>query len=135
MASRRSRNASSLALKSAELAFAAPQVVVHRMARMAAAGPVLSERDLREFQRMGTEKISAFAESWNAMALQAARANQDLAAGFLRSLWSPLAWASPFAHTAAQLHRAALGVLHEGIDPVHREATANARRLARTKLR
>jgi hypothetical protein len=135
MASRRKRNASSLAVKSAELAFAAPQVVAHRMARMAVAGPVLSERDRREFQRMGAEKLTAFAESWNAMALQAARANQDLAAGFFRSLWSPLAWASPFAHTAAQLHSAALGVLHEGIDPVHREATANARRLARTKLR
>lgn len=127
------RNAQTLTMKSIELAFAAPQVVVHRMARMAAAGSVLSARDRREFQLMGEEKVVAFTESWNAMALQAIRANRALAASVVL-FWSPAAWGAPFARATAQLHGAALGVLSEGIAPMHRKATANARRLARARL-
>jgi hypothetical protein len=36
---------------------------------------------------------------------------------------------------AAQVQSAALGVLGKGLAPIHRKAVANARRLARTKLR
>ena len=43
MASRRTRAKSSLALQAAELALAVPQVVAHRMTRMALAGPRLSD--------------------------------------------------------------------------------------------
>jgi hypothetical protein len=39
------------------------------------------------------------------------------------------------AASAAQWHKAALGVLGKGLTPVHRKAVANAKRLARTKLR
>jgi len=35
----------------------------------------------------------------------------------------------------AQLHGAMLGVLAEGMAPIHRKAVANAKRLAKTKLR
>jgi hypothetical protein len=135
MAARRNRNAKSIATKTAGLAFAAPQVVAHRLARMATSGPTLSARDRKEFQLMGTEKVAAFMESWNAMALQSIRANQALAAGFFRCFWSPWAIVNPSARTAAQLQNAVLGVLSKGIAPVHRKATANARRLARTKRR
>lgn len=82
---------------------------------------------------MGAEKVAAFAESWNAMVLQAICANQALAATFIRSMWSP--WRNTSARTAAQLQSAVLGILSKGIAPVHRKATANAKRLARTKLR
>jgi hypothetical protein len=34
-----------------------------------------------------------------------------------------------------QVHGATLGVLGKGLAPVHRKAVANAKRLARTKLR
>ena len=136
MASRRKRKPQSLVAKAAELAFAVPQVVAHRVTRMAIAGPSVSERDRKEFQRMGTEKTAAFFESWNAMTMQALYANQALAASFFRSFWSPSLKGRPSTSAvAAQLHSAALGVLGKGMAPVHRKATANAKRLARTKLR
>ncbi|HKX41376.1 MAG TPA: polyhydroxyalkanoate granule-associated phasin [Burkholderiaceae bacterium] len=130
MPARHHRHAQTLATKTAELALAAPQVVAQRLARMAVAGPLPSARDRREFQRMGAEKATAFAESWNAMAQQAARANQALVASFWRAAWSPWMLAQLPAN-AALLQSAALGVLSKGLAPVHRTATANAKRLGR----
>ena len=94
---------------------------------MAIAGPSVSERDRKEFERMGTEKMAAFCESWNAMAMQALRANHALASSFLRLFWSPWLRGKPSASAAAaQLHNAALDVLGKGMAPVHRKAVANA---------
>ena len=137
MASRRPRSASrSLAVQAAELAFAVPQVVAHRVTRMALAGPKLSLRDRKEFERMVAEKHSAFGESWQAMAAQAALANQMLATSFVRSLMSVAQGKKPSAAgSAAAIHRAAVGVLGKGLAPVHRKAVANAKRLARTRIR
>lgn len=85
---------------------------------------------------MGAEKTAAFGESWNAMTLHAFRAHQSLAVSCLRSFWSPSPKGGPSASAvAAQWHSAALGVLDKGLAPVHRTAVANAKRLARTKLR
>ena len=88
MATRRSRSTHSLATKAAELAVAVPQVVAHRVTRMALSGPTLSPRDRKEFERMVAEKNAAFAESWQAMATQAMLANQALASSFFRSFLS-----------------------------------------------
>jgi hypothetical protein len=133
---RPSRKTKSIAAKAAELAVAVPQVVAHRVARMAMAGPTLSERDRKEFERMVAEKHTAFGEAWQAMATQSVRANQALAESFVRSAWSPSPGDKPTAAAmAAQLQDAAMGVLGSGLGPVHRKAVANARRLARTKLR
>ena len=68
-----------LARKSGELMQAAPQVVAVRVGRMLTAGPQPSARDRREFQRMGAEKVEAFAQSWQAMAVQALAAQQQWA--------------------------------------------------------
>jgi hypothetical protein len=136
MATRRRRATQSLAVKAAELAFAVPQVVAHRVTRMALSGPKLSARDRKEFELMLAEKHAAFGESWNAMSRQAALANQALATSFFRSFLSVARGKKPSAAaSAAQLHKAALGVLGKGFAPVHRKAVANAKRLARTKLR
>ena len=136
MPSRRTRKTQSMVTQAVELAFAVPQVVAHRVARMAIAGPTLSERDRQEFQRMGGEKTAAFSESWNAMTLQALHAHQALAASFFRAFWSPSLKGRPSASAvAARLQSAALDVLGKGMAPVHRKAVANAKRLARTKLR
>ena len=136
MPSRRTRKIVSIATQASELAFVVPQVVAHRVARMAIAGPSPSERDRKEFKRMSSEKVTAFGESWNAMAMQAFRANQLLAASFLRALWLPsLTSKSPANTVVAQLQGAALGIMAKGMAPVHRKAVANAKRLARTKLR
>ena len=130
------RRTKSVTRKAVELAVAAPQVVAHRVTRMAIAGPTLSERDRKEFNLMVAEKKTAFAEAWQAMAVQTVRANQTLAASFFRSMWSPRGWGNASAgKMAAQVQGAALGVLDRGMAPVHRKAVANAKRLARTKLR
>ena len=136
MATRRNRASRSLAVQAAELAVAVPQVVAHRVTRMALSGPKLSARDRREFARMVAEKNAAFGESWNAMAVEAALAHQALAASFFKSLLSVAGGKRLSAATsAAQWQRAALGVLGKGVAPVHRKAVANAKRLGRTKLR
>ena len=133
---RRKRKATSLVVKVAELAFAVPQVVAHRVTRMAVAGPALSQRDRKEFKRMSAEKTEAFSESWNAMTMQALRANQALAASIFRSFWSPSLRGMPSSGAVtARLQGIALDVLGKGLSPVHRKAVANAKRLARTKLR
>ncbi len=136
MTARRKRATHSLAVKAAELAFAVPQVVAHRVTRMALAGPTLSARDRKEFELMVGEKNAAFGESWKAMSAQAVLANQALAASFFRSFLSAARGKKPSAAaSAAQLHKATLGVLGKGFAPVHRKSVANAKRLARTKLR
>lgn len=85
---------------------AVPQVIAHRTARMLAAGANPSARDRLEFQRMGIEKAFAFWESMHAM------------------WWS--AWLAPW--SAAKM-------MEKGIAPVHRRATANARRLRKIRKR
>lgn len=136
MSSRSTRTTKSITIKAAQLAVAAPQVVAHRIARMAMAGPTPSKRDREEFNRMVAEKQTAFAESWQAMATQTIRANQALASAFLLSAWSAGFWSKPSTgRAAAQVQSAALGILGKGMAPVHRKAVANARRLARIKKR
>jgi hypothetical protein len=127
-----------LATQAAELSLAAPQVVVHRLARMASAGATPSAADRREFARMGTEKVAAFWQSWFAMGLSA-----------WQQAWQPWtgAWgwpATPFAARArrgagaaavAEASRAAGRILAAGLAPVHGRAVANAKRLARRRSR
>ena len=135
MAIRRTRKSKALAVKSLELAIAVPQVVAHRVTRMALAGPTLSDRDRKEFQMMVNEKHAAFAQAWSDMAMHAFRANQALMASMLRSFFTPFSYKRPSAASAAaQVQNAAIGVLGKGSAPVHRKAVSNARRLAKTKL-
>lgn len=142
MSTRRTRSSAPLARKLAELSLAVPQVVAHRVTRMALAGPSPTARDRQEFERMVEEKKLAFGQSWMAMGLQAVQAQQALALSMMRSFWSPASLGrrppSAAAVTAAvtsQLQRAAVNVLGQGLAPVHRKAVANAKRLARTRLR
>ena len=136
MPAQRKPRAKSLSAKVAEIAFASPQVVAHRVARMAMAGPLPSKRDRKEFERMGAEKSAAFQESWSAMAAQVVRANQALTVSVVRSLLSPsLDRRKSATALASEMRIAAMGVLDKGMAPVHRRAVANTKRLARTKLR
>ena len=120
MTSSRSRKHKPLHLQATELAFAVPQVVGHRLTRMALAGPVLSARDRREFHGMGQEKMLAFWQSWFGMGWALAESMQK---AWLASLQGAKV---PMLDTQA--------LLAHGLAPVHRKATANARRLARTRL-
>jgi hypothetical protein len=131
--SRRSA-ATPLAAKAVELYVAAPQVVAHRVARMARAGGAPSARDRREFARMGSEKVTAFYQSWAAMWTQALQAQWQLA-----QAWAavPMQLAAgrraPLRAPLAKSRRAVAGVLSAGLAPVHSKALANARRLSRRK--
>lgn len=128
------RQRSTLAQRSAELAFAVPPVMAHRIARMALAGATPSPRDQREFTLMSAEKTAAFQQSWLAMGLQLWRAQQQFAVFWWRACLSP--WGPPSAQAiGTHLQSAALGVLGQGLAPVHRTAVANAKRLSRTRLR
>jgi hypothetical protein len=135
MPAHRRRKSASLATKLAELSFAVPQVVAHRVARMAMAGQAPSDRDKKEFDLMVAEKNAAFGQSWKAMAVQAVRANQALALSIFTSMWLPTRRKPSLSRVASQLQDAAIGVLTKGLEPVHRKAVSNAKRLARTTLR
>lgn len=130
------RKASRLSAQASELMLAAPQVVAHRLGRMAVAGHKPNARDRREFHRMGAEKLAAFGEAWQAMALQMLKSNQQIAASMMRSWWPASAVRggakiAPLTQAAAAWQQAALDVLGQGMRPVHRRAVANARRLGR----
>ncbi|HEX2546043.1 MAG TPA: polyhydroxyalkanoate granule-associated phasin [Ramlibacter sp.] len=114
---RHRNNSTRLARQATELAVAVPQVVAHRLTRMALAGPVLSARDRREFHGMAQEKVHAFWQSWFAMGWAMTQAVQQAWIAALQGARVPL----------LDTQR----ILSQGMAPVHRKATANARRLAR----
>ena len=132
---KRARGNSALQKQLAELAIATPQVVAHRGARMALACPQPSARDRREFHGMVAEKQAAFVQSWTGMLAEGWRLQQRLALDAWRGLWLPggAPGLQPL-QMLAQWQQAALQVTGKGLQPVHRKATANARRLARTRL-
>jgi hypothetical protein len=133
MSTHRTRKAPPVARQAAELAVAVPQVIAHRLTRLARAGPAPSARDRQEFRRMSAEKAAAFVKSWNAMATQAFEANQTLALSFLRAFGSPARPKSSAASAARRVGRAVTGIVQAGLAPVHRCAVANAKRLSRTQ--
>ncbi len=119
--------------KLAELSLAVPQVVGHRVARMAAAGPWPGAHDRREFHAMGAEKVAAFGESWAAILLQLWRSQWSLAVSLSSWWWSPARWvpgAWPGGTQAwQQWAQGPAQALEQGLGPVHRRAVANAKRL------
>lgn len=135
MVKRRASKSISLAAKTLELALAAPQVVAHRTARMALAGPEPGAADRKEFALMINEKTAACWQAWIGMGWEAFRASQHLTAATMRLLSLPLALQAPATAVAAQVQNASVQVLAAGLAPVHRAALSNARRLAKARLR
>lgn len=123
-----------LATQATELMFAAPQVVAHRLARMTAPGAGVSRRDQREFHRMSAEKLSAFSQSWNDMAFQMLKANQQMTRAWMFGAWFPVRAASNAA-LYRQMQSSALQIIGSGLAPVRQRAVANAKRLRRAKAR
>jgi hypothetical protein len=116
---RRTRTSKALAARSAELAFAVPQVIAHRALRS----------DRKELHLMGAEKVMAFGESWNAMMMQSVLEYQRVAISLAMSFWFP--WASrrsPFSSVMP-------AILGAGLAPIHRRARANVRRLGKRRAR
>jgi hypothetical protein len=115
------RNTHRLSRQATELAVAVPQVVAHRLTRLALAGPWPDARDRREFHVMGQEKVHAFWQSWFAMGWAMVEAMQQAWMASLKGARLPFV---DMSH-----------VLARGMAPVHRKATANARRLRGVPLR
>ena len=135
MTRKRASRRHTLTSRATELALVAPQVVAHRLRRMAAAGANPSSRDRREFVRMLIEKQTATGQAYVAMAAQGWIGAPLIAASMLRAAWIP--WLGlPGQHpVAAQVQNTAERVLSGGLAPVHRAAVANARRLGRQSRR
>ena len=140
------------AMKSTEMLISSGQVIGSRVDQMARAGATPSASDRKEFALMGSEKVRAATESGLAMAtrLQSMNGNLWLRAwqqwfaggNALMSLASSKTLGQAVerqgavyrnlarsAGTASQLSNATARLAHSGLAPVHRAATANARRL------
>ena len=136
-----------------EMFAATAQVMGHRTARMALAGPVPSERDQTEFSLMSREKKEAASESLQAlgfgffslaMVIAVDTGNRmwatSVAAVALLASQSPAQWLehqTALAGIAADapanpLHLAnsTARVMRESLAPIHERATANAKRLS-----
>ena len=145
-----------IAMQTAEMLVASAQVIAHRTGRMARAGHSPSQRDRREFTRMGVEKVEAANESLWAMGRQMTQMNaalgvkawQDLmnagAACMSLATSKDVAQAmqrqaeltrtlSGSAKSASALSGAIARVSSRGLKPIHSRATANAKRLGRTR--
>jgi hypothetical protein len=137
-----------------EMSLASAQVIAHRTSRMATAGPLPGARDRKEFALMGQEKFEAAAASGRGMAAHMTTMNLRLGAQAFRQLvtgsaaFASLAMSRDIgqymtrqAKLVETLTRSTLSALEwsdstarlagHGLEPLHRRATANARRLAR----
>lgn len=134
MTRRTLKTATTLGRKTMETAFAAPQVVAHRVGRMATAGTSPSRRDQKEFVGMVAEKQRAFVESWMAMGVQTLRVQQQIWASFWPIGVAPLSGKHAASVQAARrLQSAAVSIAEKGLAPVHRKAVSNAKRLSKAK--
>lgn len=134
MTTRRRSSASRVASQLGSLSLAAPQVVAHRVSRMAMAGPFPSARDQREFTGMVVEKQLAFAQSLTHMWFAGTQVQQELMLAWVRGVFSSQ-WMNPAFNVdlTHKAHKGGMSVLSRGLAPIERKAASNARRLARTR--
>jgi hypothetical protein len=147
---------STLGVKAIEMSTAAAQVIAIRTTRMARHGLHPDAADRREMTLMGAEKVDAFARAGQALAqgalpLMAGVAGQALRTGMdllvastqlaasrsipqtmahQRKLADTLMRGAPAAHQGAA-SQATARLAHRALAPVHRKATANAKRLTK----
>jgi hypothetical protein len=112
MATRQARRAKALSKRHMELSMPVPQVVAHRVTRGALSGPIMSERDRPEFQRMGSEKQAAFTQAYSEMAWQMFRVNLQLSTSLLRTFFPSLSRAAPSVDAVVAQSQHAVGAVH-----------------------
>ena len=146
---------SELAFKTGEMMLTSAQVIGHRTNRMAFSGPTPNASDRRELSLMSAEKLSAGAESAQAMALSMIGMTQQFWALALKQLLTGTAATLSLAssRTAAQsqarqaaavrdtvanaaaatsqLSHSATRIVAKGLRPIHSRVKGNARRLAK----
>lgn len=119
-----------------DIGWAAPQVIAYRTRRMLSGGPFPLQADRDEFRRMFEEKAEAWFEASWRMSTEMGRQWLEIATSTMQPWWlfsaSPAAgWQSAWRGAARQWARSAPHIARLGTVPVHRRATANARRLGR----
>lgn len=133
MSGRKKKSNKSIPEKSLELAIAAPQVMWLRWWQMSTAGFNPSARDQEEFQRMWTEKVDAYSESWRAMSLETTKYQQKMVMSAMNHMLNPWA-AMTGAMFLSQLNyaeKAGQKIVKKGLSPIHSRAVANAERLSK----
>ena len=144
---------SELAFRTGEMMLASASVIGHRANRMALAGPTPNARDQRELSLMSGEKITAAAESAQAMALGMIRLNQQLGVlafrQFLTGAAATISLASSrtpiqsaarqarlardtiatSAQAAPQISTSVARIVQKGLKPIHARVRRNAKRL------
>ncbi|QXZ09544.1 hypothetical protein KUF54_16285 [Comamonas sp. Y33R10-2] len=106
------------------ISMAAPQVIQHRLTRMALSGPVLSARDQQEFTRMVQEKQAAFSQAWWTMGAEMFTVQQQMCQAWLQNPWAA------GRNLPAAMDKAAA----KSLAPIRRKAQANAKRLSKTSV-
>jgi hypothetical protein len=143
---------SDLALRTTEMMLASAQVIGHRTQRIAAAGSRPGARDRREFARMGQEKVEAGLLSATAMTADAVKLNQQMMKAGMetaQAMWSLATSRTVFGSLGQQTRLAqslarsgtqafdmgntVARMAAKGLTPVHSRATANAKRLGRSR--
>jgi hypothetical protein len=147
-----------LAMKTTEMLVSSGQVIGSRVDQIARAGANPSPRDMREIVLMGSEKVKAASESGIAVATRLQSANFQLMArawqqwfatlgafsalGNSRSFGEALARQNRLFNaltrsnrTQSQLSGDTARLMSAALKPVHRASTANAKRLARARVR
>lgn len=122
-----------------EIGWAAPQVIAHRSGRMLRSGPFPGAVDRAEFHRMFDEKAEAWFESATNATAQFWQTWFEITAWSMQAWWAAPganpwggdAWRSVYRGAARRWARSAPRIAFSALGPVHRRATANARRLAR----
>lgn len=122
MPKRRRSHALSNTTKLLQLGTAVPQVVAHRLSRMAVAGHRPNARDQREFNGMIMEKQVAFMQACMGMATATLQMQQR---------W----WLSALGGRRPSLQGSMDAIAARGIAPYHRKAVSNSKRLARVRRR
>ena len=135
MSRRKAAPASRVASQIAELSLAAPYVVAQRLGRFGAAGVELNSADRREFERMLTEKMIAFQQSWLATWQQSLLLQLRIVQGVQAAGWAMATGRSskvPRKVTGSLPHETAR-VMSATLEPVRSKAVSNAKRLSRKR--
>jgi len=135
MSTRHRRSSQRLAIQAAEVALAAPQVVAHRVARMANAGTGTTAADRKEFALMGSEKVIAFYQSWSAIWTQVYVTQVRLTYSLFSAGFAPLFRKGRLGSPAGLAHLPSVmtQIMSAGLAPVHAKTMANTKRLSRRR--
>lgn len=127
------RQSTTLARKTTEAAISSPQVIRHRLTRMALAGANPGNRDKKEFHGMITEKYVGFTKAWFAMGVATIRANLVISGFMVTGFFNPFSRNkfSVFA-LAGKVQEESMNVLNKGLTPLHKKVVSNSKRLAKS---